>query len=50
MTLAAMITAIVGSPPIGWEFVPYILAAFTYFAGIWIFWKVVSIPLTFLRR
>ena len=49
-TLVQMITGIIGTPPPGWEFVPYLLAGFLFFMGIWLIWKVISIPLYFLRR
>jgi len=49
-TLVGMITSIVGTAPVGWEFVPYLLACISFFAGLWLVWKVISIPLSFLRR
>ena len=49
-TLVDIVTSIIGQAPIGWEFVPYIVAAFCFFGGLMLVWAVVSIPLRFLRR
>lgn len=48
--LVDMIVTVIGDAPVGWEFVPYLLAAVSYVVGIWIVWRVISIPLSMLRR
>jgi hypothetical protein len=47
--LVDLIVQIVGAPPVGWEFVPYLLAGFSYFLGVFLLMWVLSIPLSFLR-
>ena len=47
--LTTLITDVIGGAPVGWEFVPYMLAGVTYLIGLFLLVWVLSIPMSFLR-